>query len=227
MGVRGLNGRRSGPTRAATRRAATWALATVGLLACGPADPEPDPQAWAFHLHATGCRPGQQRSAAGVAVAPEVVATVAHAVDDTRAVTLTDGSGQVRRARLVARDRDRDVALFRLDRPVVAPTLGDAAAGDVVSIVTAVGPGQVTRSVATVDDVVTATVDGAAPRLVLRLSEPVPAGASGSPVLDAEGRVVGLAFAADRDGTGGWAVAAAELEPLVADAGDERLPLDC
>ncbi len=188
---------RAATPRAATPRAATpprrlaavLALALVALVPIwrgSPAPPEP--------LRVTV-------SAHGVATAIPLrdgrVLTVAHVLDGARFV-LVDG----RPARVVRVDRRLDLAELAVPG-LVAPTVRTVDSGT-EAVVRVLRDGEPVTLSAPVRRRVTASIAGHS-RPALELAATVEAGDSGAPVLDAQGRVLGIVFA--RGSRGAWAVA--------------------
>jgi S1-C subfamily serine protease len=203
------------------------------------------------------CGGGIERRAAGVALGPDVVATVAHTFARGASVHLLDGAGQDQPAELVWIDTGRDIALLRPARPATAwLDLGDAADGDQLQVLTGRRPastagamapetGPVVKPARLVRHV-TATLDGAGSRAALEIEADIEAGDSGSPLIDAQGRVIGLVFAASRQAAkpilapdGGaepvgtaddhraWAVAASEVADALTQPIDGPVPMAC
>ena len=70
------------------------------------------------------------------------------------------------------------------------------------------------------------TLDGEGRRDSIKLGTAIEAGDSGAPVIDEEGRVIGLVFATSRTGDTGWAIAGSELVSVPELAGPV-IPLPC
>lgn len=170
----------------------------------------------------------------GWVVAPGLVVTNAHVVEQLREVSIRRDDGATRPASVVARDDQRDLALLAvddLDRPPLArSTPGE---GDEVVIAghpggqdqVRVAPGRIDR----VQSTVGRTTDGrSARRDVVFLAASLLQGDSGAPVADAEGRVVATAFAIAPDvDTTAYAVSDSELDAVLdAPRGDVTGP-DC
>jgi S1-C subfamily serine protease len=144
--------------------------------------------------------------ATGVVVGDGRVLTVAHALDGARRVRVAvPGTGD-RRARVLARSARLDVALLAVDgvsarRVSTRP----GRAGDHASL-WVLRDGAATALAATVRRPITAHVraqPGDAPQVRpgLELAAAIEPGDSGAPLVDAEGRMLGLAFAQAGDGS--------------------------
>jgi serine protease Do len=135
----------------------------------------------------------------GVVVAPNRLLTVAHALRDRERATVRFPDGRVEDGLVVGLDLDADLAVLEVDTgtaPAVTPAPDDATAaiGDVVVALADPG-GRGLR--------VTAGLVAAEPRRIrgprgrriagaIEHTAPLPRGASGGPLLDAEGRLLGL-----------------------------------
>lgn len=197
-------------------------LAAIMLLgaACSSA-PGPAGEAAAgavYRLEAEACNGVEVADATAFAAAPDLLVTVAHAFDDVRSFRLMtpDATAAEVAATVVLLDTERDVAVLRTDEPVAATlTAATAQAGAVGRIVTATESGELRTRRAVIDDVTRVRVDGAGERLALALDADIRPGDSGAPVLDIDGALIGMVFAAAGEDTAGWAVAAEELAPLI------------
>jgi S1-C subfamily serine protease len=152
----------------------------------------------------------------GTLIADGLVLTAAHVVEDELRDLEVDGQP----ARVVALDARTDGAVLALDVPMDrgAPTTSDADVADAVRIVTV---SDVIDT--TILRIVTLSVDDATDGVVHRrqalvLAGAVPDGTSGAPVVDGDGRVVGMVTIshAGRDVT--YATRTGELQPLIRSA---------
>jgi S1-C subfamily serine protease len=164
---------------------------------------------------ASGCI--SREVATGFMVQPGVVMTVAHALRDTKVITV-DG----RPATVMSVDERMDAALVHIDD---GPERFVAFADPVVSAHVDVLRWQMSRT-----QRVNATITTVAPieysdlrlhttwlRQGFLIDQESRAGDSGAPVLDGAGRVVGMLFASRSDGqVQGFALAASELQTLLA-----------
>lgn len=187
-----------------------------------------------YRLEAESCSGLQVVEATAVAVAPDALVTVAHAFDDVRSVRVVTADADPIEipVEVVVLDAERDVAVLRPAEEVGAVLeTASAETGDVARIITAAQVGELRTKRAVIDEVTRVRVDGTGERLALALTADIRPGDSGAPVVDLEGRLVGMVFAAaDADGTGGWAIAVEEIQLLVADADAVTAPLtatDC
>ena len=177
------------------------------------------------HVRGLDCRTAQEGS--GFVVSGGMVATGAHVVSGIEVPTVVLGSGDGRRevpSRVVAFDPVADLALLRpVDDGILPPPLdlGEMVEGTVGALlvhdgesVHAVPAGIARRIRATGADIYGEPADG---RDALVLAATVRVGHSGGPVVDAEGRVVGVAFSRARGGSPvAYAVQATELRALMA-----------
>lgn len=150
---------------------------------------------------------GLIQSGSGALVDADLVVTNAHVVAGTSRLTVVDAEGEERRAELVAIDGDLDLALVRVPGlgaaplPVGATRVG--ASGAVLGYPLGGGfdarPYEVVRRIDTVGPNIYGTSD--VERAVLVVAADLTQGNSGGPLVDAEGRLVGLAFAVAQDGS--------------------------
>jgi S1-C subfamily serine protease len=194
---------------AVSRRQAAVALASAAALAgagCG-GDGQPaatPPALLAVSVPASPGRPGDVATA--FAAGDGRAITVAHAVGRGRAVLAARPGGRVRRVAVARADARLDLAVLAVPG-LKAPALrtARARAGERVRVLVVRDGGS--RSLrATVRRPITARVrdrPGGTPRTrpALELAAAVMQGDSGAPVVDRDGRVVGMVFAqaADRD----------------------------
>jgi len=184
-----------------------------------------------FRVEIEACAGVSHQRATAMAVGPDLVATAAHTFETARSALVRAVDGTEVAAEIVYLDLDRDVALLS----VHAASLGifDLTAADdgaEVSIPTYADADGIEVKQATVLRSVSATLDGEGRRQAVELSASIDPGDSGAPVVDGEGRAVGMVFASSRRDDRGWAVAAAELEAAiaaVADEGHEPPPSRC
>ena len=153
---------------------------------------------------------GSGRDATAFAVGGGRAVTVAHVLRAGHPVFVGG-----RRARVLRVDRRLDVALLAVDgMRAPAAGRGPARAGEPASVrvVRTGGPGSVR---ATVRRTITARIGGRG-RPALELAAAVMPGDSGAPVVDADGRVVGMLFAqASGAATLAYALDARALGPIV------------
>ncbi len=184
-----------------------------------------------FRVEIEACAGVSHQRATAMAVGPGLVATAAHTFEAARGAVLRTIDGTEVPTDIVYLDLDRDVALLIVDSGVAQPfILAEAADGAEVTIPTYADAEGVEIKEATVLRSVTATLDGEGRRRAVELSVAIDRGDSGAPVVDVEGRAVGMVFASSRGDDRGWAVAASELEAALetVSAGDgEPLPSRC
>ena len=184
-----------------------------------------------IHVRAEAPRCGQTQVGSGWVASPGLVVTNAHVVAGSQAIRLTvDGEGPEVPARIVAFDPDRDVAV--LSAPALqAPALGSGeqlSRGD--DAVLAGFPGDRglwvgAARVRAVLDARGADIYGTAGamRETYSLRATVRRGASGGPMVDTAGHVVGMVFATSLDDPQtGYAMTLDEVAPVLAgvSAGD-------
>lgn len=212
-------------------------LAASTLAGCGgatnraepPVAPAtPDPPAAVLQVKIEPCEPGSERRATAVAIGEAIAATAAHPLDTARSFDVVDDGGLPVAAELVWLDPARDLALLQLvDPPEATLPLGDADDGAEVEVVTAADPGGFTSKPASILRHVPVTLDGDGERAAIELEAEIEPGDSGSPVLNTDGEVVGIVFAAARGQQRGWAIAAEELSAALARRADQPLSLTC
>ena len=207
-------------------------LSAVGLLAgCGTA--APDPVAATLRLEIDNCRGLAHQRATAVRVADDLAVTVAHSlfVDGEFSVgglEVFTSDGQAVTAELAYIDSETDLALLRLDEPgpfLALASFDDDSSARFVTFASSDGP----VSVRTIDiaRLVEVTLDGGGARQALELDGVVAPGDSGSPVLDDDGAVLGIVFAASKTADVGWAVASLEVRAALLsleDGAGEALP---
>ena len=168
------------------------------------------------------CRQAQVGS--GWVVAPGRVATNAHVVAGAERITVSvRGTGRERAARVVAFDPRRDVAVLDV-RDLTAPALRQGAELDTGAEAALAGfPGDdgLWVGAARVRDVMRARGadiygDRAVTRRIYSLRAEVRRGASGGPVIDPRGKVVGMVFATSLDDPDtGYALTLGEIGPVL------------
>jgi S1-C subfamily serine protease len=167
----------------------------------------------------------------GFVVADGLVVTNAHVVAGEDETILQRSDGSEVRARVVAFDPNRDLAVLSasdLDRPAL--TRDTIAEGGVGAAFGHPQGGPLRAAPFSVGDVTTATGtdiydQNRTTREVLILAADLEPGDSGSALIDPEGDVVGVVFAiaVDRDGVG-YALAMSEVDAVL--AGDLSQPVD-
>ena len=163
-----------------------------------------------------------------------VVVTVAHTLRGATAATVVDAAGDEHDARVVAFDKDADLAA--LEAPSLsAPSIPVAADADAVvggtngSILTwgrddgvAQVPVEIVKRLrVTIEDIY---VDEIVERTALEIAGAVTVGDSGGPVLDADGDVIGIVYANSRARESvGFATDQLELTDLLATVTGEQV----
>jgi len=203
------------PTTPARRRivaglAITLLLAVVAT-ACGD---DGRPTGAIHRLIIEPCTGRLDQRATGTAIAPDVVATVAHSLDGARTIQMRAGDGRTQSAEVVYLDLDKDIALLRPQRPIA----------DHLTLARPDGPGPVgviryddSSQSPRIDDgeileLVTITLDGEGRRAAARLGAEIEPGDSGAAVVDDDGDMVAMVFATARGRDVGWAISSTERE---------------
>ncbi|MFT3708133.1 MAG: trypsin-like peptidase domain-containing protein [Archangium sp.] len=138
---------------------------------------------------------GARRSVTGVVWSPKQVVTVARGVRGEEAVVVIDG--RELKAKVKGRDETTDVALLELDEALPAATFDDGAGAKVGQIVLRLGrPGETVRAtsgiVSTVGKKSFKSERGGEVDFFLDTDAPHQPGFSGGPLVDLEGRVLGI-----------------------------------
>ncbi len=206
-------------------------LALAQLVGCG--ESAPDPVAATLRLDIDNCRGLAHQRATAVRLADDLAATVAHAflVDDELSVNdfeVFTSDGKLIGADLIYLDAETDLALLRLAEPGPSLALASYDEDSSARFVT-FAPPDGPFSVRTIEIVrlVEVTLDGDGARQALELDGVVAPGDSGSPVLDDDGEVLGVVFAASKTDDIGWAIASFEVEAAISElaAAGERAQL--
>jgi S1-C subfamily serine protease len=178
-----------------------------------------------------GC--GGIATGSGFAVGENLVVTNAHVVSGTNGTAVSTPDGRRRAATVVAFDAGRDLAILRvpgLNLPALLP--GEARAGTQGAVIGYPGGGPLTISPAVVDRGLTATGrDIHNRRLVEReiwvVTARVRSGNSGGPVVDEQGRFIGVVFASSVSSPGqAYALTAEEALPAIQEAASEPETID-
>jgi S1-C subfamily serine protease len=180
-------------------------------------------------VEGVACRQVQEGS--GFVVGPDLVVTNAHVVAGEDETTLQRSDGSEVRARVVAFDPDRDLAVLRaqgLDRPALPRATVEV--GGVGAVFGHPGGGALRAAPFQVGQAITATGTDIydrdrTRREVLVLAADLQPGDSGAALVDPQGQVVGVAFAIAPDRPGvAYALAMEELEAVL--QGDLTTPVD-
>lgn len=161
----------------------------------------------------------------GFVVGEDVVVTNAHVVAGEERTEVFKADGERLDATVVAFDPDRDLAVLLVPGVAVAPLpIGDIEVGGTGAVLGHPGGGPLEVSPFAVRSEIEALGldlygDRETRRQVLVIAADLAAGDSGGPLVDADGEVVGVAFAIapDREGTA-YALTTAELRDILADA---------
>jgi S1-C subfamily serine protease len=192
--------------------------ATVVLLAavaaCGSAGGREPADAAVVDVTAQPCATPNRSHGLGVVVGDDLVVTAAHTVDEPQRVVTADGEPAT--VRLL--DRRTDLALLDVDLDVAPVELSDAPPDATATVVTPDGEREVTivRTGRLLVHDVTDRADYE--REVHTFTPGVRHGTSGGPLLDGDGRLLGIVVL-DEPGDGvAHAVTAAELAALIESA---------
>jgi S1-C subfamily serine protease len=174
------------------------------------------------NVEAEGC--GRRYEGSGFAAAGDTIVTNAHVVAGAETVDVRRPDGTVRSATVVVFDPDRDLAVLEVPDLGQQPLERAATAVGEVGVVIGYPGGQDTPRVAPVEVRDQRTAVGrdiyAADRTereVLFLAAQLQQGDSGSPVIDADGRVSGVVFAISPDqATTAFALDLPELDAVLA-----------
>lgn len=164
----------------------------------------------------------QTQSGSGFVAAPGMVVTNAHVVSGVTEPIVETQAGRAYSGTVVYYDAQTDLAVIEApDLPAAALATGsDAAAGDLVEFMGYPLGGPFSSRSATVQGLgytSTRSTDGtrSAPRQIYQLAADVQQGNSGGPLLDEQGRVIGVIFAKAETGQTGYALSLAELAPVL------------
>jgi S1-C subfamily serine protease len=198
--------------------AAPVVLALAALsVALWPAGSSPEDSV--VEVIAAGCGPRAQR-ASGVVVASERVATTAHTVAGARELAVRGPGRSPHEARLLVLDVERDLALLHV--PALgarALPSGETTAGQTGRVL-GYGPSRLEpRPFRLIRRIRARTTDLYGERTVerdaLEIAAEIDPGDSGAALVNDDGDVLGIVFAASRSREGtAYAVAASELERL-------------
>jgi S1-C subfamily serine protease len=133
--------------------------------------------------------------ATGIAYAPDLILTASHVVEREEGITVKLSDGSEVPATIAGRDHGTDLALLRLERPLAKPveTAQEAKIGQLVLALGRPSEAGIEASLGVVSAVggPVHTRHGAIDKYIRTDTIPFP-GFSGGPLVDAEGRVVGL-----------------------------------
>lgn len=214
--------------RAAPLAAWRTSVALLLLAACGSAEPA-DVEGSVVVVSLTSCEPGVENRATAVVIGDGLALTVAHSFDDAASATLRGPDGQLLAGELVYLDRARDLALLSFDSPQPWGTLDvhtDAEDPTLEARMVVVRDGATELLPVELLQRTEVTFDGEGPRQAIELGTSIDQGDSGAPVIDENGRIIGLVFASNRTADTGWAIAGSELIDISSLAG-ATIPLTC
>jgi S1-C subfamily serine protease len=203
----------AGPT-AAERHAAT--TTSIDLDASGP--PELVGESLERHTREVTVRVRNigcyaLATGSGIAIGPDVFVTNQHVTEGARELQVTTWDGRSLAVSVSAVSVSNDLSVVRVDGrlPAVAEVVAAVPQpGDRVTAVGYPGGGEITMSAGRVVDLVDGEAFGERGR-VIRATSTVRPGNSGGPLLDGEGRVVGVVYAYERSTGYALAIPAATL----------------
>lgn len=133
--------------------------------------------------------------ASGISFASDLVLTANHVVERDRDIAVRLSNGDQLSAKLAGRDRATDLAVLRLERAAASPaqTAGEAKVGQLVLALGRPSPEGIEASLGVISAVggPVRTQNGSLEKFIRTDAAPYP-GFSGGPLVDAEGRVIGL-----------------------------------
>jgi len=204
------------------RRARALAALVVLVATCGGDASRADPRRSVVAIEATGCRPFSA-NAVGTVIGDGLVVTVAHAVAGEDEVTVRTADGSVLSAVVASIDTGLDAAVLRLDELDVEPVDVGSYDDGGVDLLGVEDGAVVSRTVAVRRPVTIRTTDiyrrGEHLRDGLEVAVGIRSGDSGGGLVDGDGRLVGMVWAASRradDRT--WAITAESFDGLIAAA---------
>lgn len=166
-------------------------------------------------IRATGC--GELATGSGFVIGDRLIVTNRHVVDGAGAVSINTWDGRSVDATVQGVDLSDDIAVMRVDRELPASAqLADADPGmgdEVTAVGFPLGGRQALSSGTVVDYARLDTGDG--PR-IMRVSAEIWPGSSGGPLVDLQGRVVGVVFALERATDYGLAIPVSDLRDALA-----------
>lgn len=186
-------------------------------------------------LRIRGVAPSCQRAleGSGFVVAPERVMTNAHVVAGTTSVTVDSAAGPLE-ATVVEFDPSMDIAVLSvpgLTAPVIPQAPDAAGSGESAIVLGYPGGGRYTASAARVRETLdlsgpTIYRDGTVEREVYTVRGQVRAGNSGGPLVDTEGKVLGVVFgAAVTDDDTGYVLTLNEVHERITAAPSSTVPV--
>lgn len=204
-------------------------LVAASIVASGCSSREQvDLDAAVLEVAVSSCVANQEDRATAAVIDRGLALTAAHTFEEAADVSVMVDGG-VLDAELVHLDVERDIALLAFDAaaPVEVLDIRDDSSD-------ASDSGRVVvfrDDAATVEEVsllrrTEVTLDGEGRRQGIELGGSIDSGDSGAPVVDGDGRLIGMVFAASRTDETGWAVAGSELVGITDQAGPP-LPLTC
>ncbi|MEM9654316.1 MAG: serine protease [Actinomycetota bacterium] len=174
---------------------------------------EPDVAASVFRVKANRCASPENSWTTGFAVDADTIATVAHALESTLAVTVIDVDEVEYPVEVAYVDEAKDIALLRLLDTTAEPlpVADEEADGDVWLVTFKQKEEQPVFQPASVLSLVEVTMDGEGARDAIKLTADISVGDSGGPVVNDDGQLLGMIFATTINERTGWAIAQPEV----------------
>ena len=177
---------------------------------------------------------GEAAGTGWVVSADGYIATNAHVVEGSESISVTLGDGETEVAELVASDPRVDLAVLRIDRGDLVPLpLGDSGALNVGDSVVAIGNAldlgaepTVTGGIVSAKDRTIVDPDGQTLVDLIQTDAAINLGNSGGPLLDMQGRVVGVNTAVSGRGENiGFAISIDRAKTMIEQLQNGEVPL--
>ncbi len=177
---------------------------------------------------------GEAAGTGWVVSADGYIATNAHVVDGSESISVTLGDGATEDAELVASDPRVDLAVLRIDRDDLVPLpFGDSGALNVGDSVIAIGNAldlgaepTVTGGIVSAKDRTIVDPDGQTLVDLIQTDAAINLGNSGGPLLDMQGRVVGVNTAVSGRGENiGFAISIDRAKTMIEQLQNGEVPL--
>ncbi len=183
-------------------------------------------EAATLQLKVTECATGLTNRASAVVIDNNSIVSVAHTLEGAGTPTLLDSSGREVSATLTYLDSERDLVVFRLKPGMISglPLSPEGSDRSVRYVSFAEDDGPEIRE-ATILRYTRLTLDGVGDRAGIELRAPIAKGDSGGPVLDDNGAVLGVVFAANNGTDSGWAIASEEIRTAIEASVQGDLPM--
>lgn len=191
----------------------------------GLGDTAPDIGGSVFQVKANRCASPENSWTTGFAIDDTTIATVAHALESTLAVSVIDQDGNESPVEIAYVDEGKDIALLRLADDVTVnplPMADEDADGEVWLVTFKHKDTAPVFQQGTVLSLVEVTMDGEGARDAIKLTADISVGDSGGPVVNRRGELLGMIFATTIDERTGWAIAHPEVSQALATKNGNR-----